>query len=149
MRHQALAEIVASIMERAMDTDTQALLALLGDDSRALLLDVARALTRIESRLANDVPPADVRAGMDEATEHISDESAHIAATEAQSDDQQFVTKQLISIMQGTRTDLVEMRVTLRHLSALLEQTLQARALDDEAWTGSERRSIVDRRKAS
>lgn len=62
-----------------------------------------------------------------------------------------FQTRQLISIMQGTRDDLVLMRADLRRLSALLEQTLRARVEDDErgiAWSGEERRnSIADRRR--
>lgn len=65
-------------------------------------------------------------------------------------DDVFFQTKQLIGIMQGTRDDLVLMRSDLRRLAALLEQTLRARAEDEEAWGGLERRnSIADRRRAS
>lgn len=138
---------------------------------------LAAQLSRIETRLAAVVPPRDVRASMAEATEHIADMTEYADATQAavplrdaqidaiidwiharmsgdelriQFEDQEFVTRQLISIMQGTRTDIVEMRSTLRQLTSRLEQTLHARVVDEEAWNGAveRRNSIADRRRA-
>jgi len=64
-------------------------------------------------------------------------------------DDSLFVVKQLISIMQGTRLDIVQFRETLLRFSALLEQTLRAR-VEDEEWhrTGIDRRTGERRRSA-
>lgn len=61
-----------------------------------------------------------------------------------------FITQQLSGIMQGTRTDIVQMRGTLLRLSALLDQVLRARVADEE-WekSGGDRRREGERRKAS
>jgi hypothetical protein len=143
--------------------------------------DIAERLSRIEDALAQialalarTVPPADVRESMDQATEHIDavataapPRDAQIAEIiawmharmssselQAQFDDQYYTSKQLISIMQGTRTDLVEMRGDIRRLAALLEQSLRGRVEDEErqsAWRAGdgERRRAEDRRKVS
>jgi hypothetical protein len=161
-----------------MDEDTRALLALLGDGSREILLSLARQLARIEARQAGDVPPADVRAGMAEATEHIEHVAQFIADDaraiplrdaqiaeivawmharmsggdlQAQFDTQYIITKQLTGIMQGTRDDIVLLRADFRRLAALLEQSLRTR-VEDEAWGQGDadrrRNTIVDRRRA-
>lgn len=53
--------------------------------------------------------------------------------------DELFTTKQLTSIMQGTRDDLVLLRADVRRLAALLEQAARARVID-ATWSGEERR---------
>lgn len=61
-----------------------------------------------------------------------------------------FITQQLSGIMQGTRTDIVQMRGTLLRLSALLDQVLRARVADEEWEQGKgDRRREGERRKAS
>lgn len=140
------------------------------ETTQELLNRIAGQLTRIESHLAGVVPPGEVRHAMGEATEHIADVAdttsvqspqllemiqwmhQRMPADELQKqfDEQFFIAKQLISIMQGTRTDIVELRGDFRRLAALLEQTLRLRVEDDErGWSGEERRNIADRRRAS
>lgn len=139
-------------------------------DTAARLVLVEESLARIESALAQLVPPADVR-------EHIDDSSVTAEQIDALTDaaplqaqqlvgivttlgtrmtdtelrdalhDTLFHTQQMSSIMQGTRADIVQMRVTLLRQAALLEQVLRAR-VEDEEWEKSkgDRRQIEDRR---
>jgi hypothetical protein len=137
------------------------------------LAQLGAQLARIEAHIRKVVPPQDVRANMAEASEHIADvadttelHSPQIAEIVAwmharmsgdelakQFDEQFFITKQLISIMQGARDDQVLLRGDFRRLAALLEQTLRARVDDEEAWHAGDvdrrRNSIADRRKVS
>ena len=128
--------------------------------------DIIQALQRIEAALAQLVPPADVRAHFagSEATAEQVDAlatqgpvqgaqldaiTAWIAARmsgdqlQFNFDDLVFVTRQLTSINEGWRSDLLSMRGEIRRLSALCEQALRAR-VEDEArgivWSGEERR---------
>lgn len=50
-----------------------------------------------------------------------------------QFDDQLFVTKQLISIMQGTRVDIVQMRATLLRLIEILNRSVVDSDMSSEA----------------
>jgi hypothetical protein len=139
----------------------------------AARLDVIAArLSAIEALIEARVPPHEIRTAIEEGgataesvhelaeaapqvTQQLADIAAVVGAQMTDSELREelgsalFVTQQLISIMQGTRTEIVEMRGTLRRLAALLEQSLRAR-VDDEEWhrTGIERRS-EERRKAS
>lgn len=58
-----------------------------------------------------------------------------------------FITQQLVTIMQGTRTDIVQMRATLLRQAAVLERVLRARVEDEEWEQGKgDRRRIGERR---
>jgi hypothetical protein len=101
-------------------------------------------LQTIDTRLQSMVSPRDVRAAMIEATEHATAtaesgavEGAQLDAIVAWVDDRMtgdqlqfsfddlsFVTKQLASISEGWRTDLLAMRGDVRRLVALCEQAL-------------------------
>jgi hypothetical protein len=127
--------------------------------------ELKASLARIEARQADDVPPADVRASMAEATEHVTEAEKHHAEADAQAaprdallaeviewvrtrmsgdeleqrlEQQYVITKQLISIMQGTRDDFLALRTDFRRLATLLEQSFRDR--EQEPWSGEERR---------
>jgi len=124
---------------------------------------VAQRLGSIDSKLAQLVPPRDVRHSMEEATEHqeaVADAaplqaqqlkemtdwlSNHMTGDQLQFqfDDLMFVTKQLISLWQGSRDEQVLMRADIRRLAALCEQVLADKA--EPPW----RMGDDERRKAS
>ncbi len=105
-------------------------------------------LQAIEARLAALVPARDIRAAMSEATEHNAAmaEATPLAAAQLdtivawlhdrmtgdqlqfQFDDILFVTKQLASISEGWRSDIVQMRSEIRRLAALIEADRKERS---------------------
>ena len=138
-------------------------LALARVESPSALSLVAQRLLAIDRKLALLVPPDDVRAAMDATTEHIADmadaaplQSRQLAEMtdwlrdrmsgdqlQFQFDDLMFVTKQLISIWEGSRTDQVLLRGDVRRLAALVETALAGRA--DPPWRAGD----AERRRAS
>lgn len=132
-----------------------------------LLRSIAAALARVERQLSSVVPPNEVRAAIGDATEHIADvaDTTEIHSPQLREmiqwmhermsgedlsrsfENQDIIVRQLISIMQGTRDDIVLLRADFRRLSALLEQTLHVRVEDEErgiVWNVGD----ADRRKA-
>lgn len=134
------------------------------------LAAIEATLTRIERAIQTHVPAADERAHIAEAETTAGQVSTLAGASPIQGQqldaivttldaqlpavelrdklqNELFFVRQLISVMQGTRDDVVAMRVTLRGLSALLEQVLQARVADEE-WEqrGIDRRAGERRR---
>jgi len=117
------------------------------DELAQYLTAIEQRLGVIEERLGALVPPRDVRASMDSASEHQAAmaESTPIQVAQLdtivawlhdrmsgdqlqfQFDDILFVTKQLASISEGWRTDLLSMRGDVRRLVKLCEQALVAR----------------------
>ena len=130
---------------------------------------IAAQLTRIEAVLARTVPPVAVRASVAESSAHVTDVSAaaplqgqQLAEVvdwihermsggdlQTQFDGLSFVTNQLISIMHGTRDELVLMRADMRRLAALLAQSFRAQTEDDAWRPGDPDRRARERRKAS
>jgi hypothetical protein len=115
--------------------------ALVRVESPSALSLVAKRLTSIDQKLALLVPPDDVRAAMDAATEH-QDAAADAAPLQARQlaeltawienrmsgdptrmefADLAFISQQLVSVMQGTRADVVQMRATLLRLAHAVE----------------------------
>jgi hypothetical protein len=141
-------------------------------EERLTALDlVAQRLDAIDHRLADRVPVADIQQAIEEtsATAEAVAELASSAPEVAQQlssivttlgeqlpgtemrdqlhNELSFV-RQLISVMQGTRDEVLAMRVTVRGLSALLEQVLRARVADEEWEQGGRDRRSSDRRRA-
>lgn len=120
------------------------------------LILIEERLNAIEKLLSARVPPNEVRT-------HIEDNMAtadqvdtivgwlgeRMSGDQLQFhfDDLIFLTRQLTSILQDWRTDLLLMRSDVRRLAALSEQTAKAHAEDDEAWLRARRdRRISERR---
>jgi hypothetical protein len=141
--------------------------------------EIAERLGELDTRMAQiaellqaRVPPRDVRAHISESGETaslVADLSdavpqqseqlteivgwIHARMSGAELEDQlanlDIIVRQLISIMQGTRDDIVLLRGDFRRLAALCEQMLRARIDDEEngdGWDGFERRAVERRR---
>lgn len=95
--------------------------------------------------------PTDIPGQFGQIREVLQRLAEHVRAIEDSEQQQDFIVKQIAPILQGTRTDIVEMRATLLRLALAIELAVAQMPIEDveraPRFPGEERRQGESERR--